>query len=121
MAIQFDVKQVREYLESHGFVYTLRHPRSTGQTIATYNGNTKANPLQVLFADVDVILVEEAIVLPEQLYDYVLMSGLGVVQALDKVGLIQQKDEIAKKWLILAQRLSGTSLNLYMVTMIKKR
>ena len=49
------------------------------------------------------------------------MSGLGVVQALDKVGLIQQKDEIAKKWLILAQRLSGTSLNLYMVTMIKKR
>ena len=121
MAIKFDVKAVREYLESHGFVYTLRHPRSTGQTIATYNGGTKRDPLQVLFADVDVTLIDEAIVVPEQLYDYVFMSGLGVAQALDKIGLNQQREEIAKKWLTLAQMMSGPILNLYMTKIIKKR
>jgi hypothetical protein len=121
MGIKFDVKEVRNYFESHSFVYTLRHPRSVGQTLATYNGGTKKNPVQILLADVDVSLVDEAIVVPEQLYDYVFMSGLGASETLDKQGLNQLRDEIAKKWLSLAQRLSGPTLNLYMVKLLKKR
>jgi hypothetical protein len=121
MTIKFDVKVVREYLEGHGFVYTLRHPRLTGQTIAIFNGGTKKEPVEIILADVEVKLIEEAVVTPEQLYPFVFMSGLGVAESLDKKGLNQLRDEIAKKWLMLAQRLSGETLNLYMVTITKKR
>ena len=116
MAIKFEVKAVRDYLLSHGFVYTLRHPRSTGLTVATYTLNGK----EVVISEVEVHEVISYVKSDKELSKYAFMSGLGVVQGLDREGINICREVISKKWLELAQKLSGDILNLYIVKIVKK-
>lgn len=107
--IYFTVKEVREYLIEHGFVYTLRKPRGTGITQAAEGGSYQK---PILFADVDVELIEENITDSKQLLAYVAYSGLG------PRGL-EGLESCAKKWLSLAQQLSGEELHLYKATIVR--
>lgn len=116
VAIKFEVKAVRDYLLSHGFVYTLRHPRSTGLTIATYTSKDK----EIVLANVEVQEIVSYVKDYKDISKYAFMSGLGVVQGLDREGIEMCREVISKKWLELAQKLSGDILNLYIVKIVKK-
>lgn len=101
--IYFNVKGVKEFLEKNGLVYTLRKPRSVGMTQAVTGSYYKHET----FATVDVGLVEENITDYRRLYMYFPESGL--------VGSLV---EGSLKWLELAHKMSGSTLNLYKVSIV---
>jgi hypothetical protein len=76
--IFFNVKEAREHLVQHGFVYTIRHRRQTGKTVARNGSFYK-------FEEIAPVKVQEVMLLHEegrevQLADYVRCSGFRTVQ-----------------------------------------
>ena len=110
--IYFNVREVREYLVTHGEVYTIRNPRSEGTTDAVHGNYRK----QTKICRVQVELVTKNITSIDQLVDYAFKSGITVPITLS--AFKPDARQIATKWLDLAHQLSGQNgetLHLYHV------
>lgn len=101
--IYFNVKDVKEFLEKNGMVYTLRKPRTVGITQAVVGSYYKHET----FATVDIQLIIENVIDSRQLYKYFSESGLAGTEV-----------EGSLRWLNLANKLSGFTLNLYKVSIV---
>src|SRR3972149_10880670 len=115
--IFFNIREVREYLVTHGIVYTIRNSRSEGITDAVQGNYRKWTKI----CKVNVKLMEENIISSEQLEKYAFQSGITLPITL--CALKVDARQISNKWLDLAKRLSaqqGEQLNLYRVTVISE-
>lgn len=115
--IYFNVKEIRNYLLTHGIVYTIRNPRSEGITDAVQGSYMK----YVKICKVNVKLIEEKITSIGQLDKYAFQSGITLPVTLS--AFKADARQISQKWLDLAQKLSaqnGEQLNLYRVTIISE-
>ena len=107
--IFFNVKEVRDFLMSHGFVFTLRKPRAEGRATAVSGNRYHYDEIGA----VEVKLIKEGIIHPHQLSPYVKGSGIEAKLTLNDMC----HDDDAYEWFGLANHLSGEQLNLYLVTM----
>lgn len=110
--IFFNVREVREYLMTHGEVYTLRNPRAEGTTDAVKGDYRKQERL----CRVQVELITKDVKSSEQLEEYAFKSGITIPITLS--AFKADARQISVKWLDLAKRMSsrnGEQLNLYHV------
>jgi hypothetical protein len=112
--IFFNVREVREYLVTHGIVYTLRRPRAEGLTDAVEGNYKKWRKI----CKVNVELVTKNIISSEQLEQYAFQSGITLPITL--CAFQADARRISNKWFDLAHKLSGEQLNLYRVIVIKE-
>jgi hypothetical protein len=102
MPIYFNVPDVREFLLDNGVVFTLRKPRSEGETYAVVGSYCKHKTIAI----VRVKLEKTDIHYAEDLGPYFSQSGLVGCSVYD--------------WFELAKKMSGETLNLYKVTLVEK-
>ena len=107
--IYFNVKEAREFLLSHGYVFTLRKPRAEGDAIAVTGGYYNHQSI----GKVNVMLILEGVYHAHQLSPYVDGSGIKAKLTLNDCSY----DDDAHEWFGLANKISGQKLNLYLVTL----
>ena len=101
MPIFFNVPEVRDFLLENGIVFTLRKPRSEGETYAVVGSYYKHKTIAI----VKVKLEKADIHYAEDLLPYFFQSGL---------------NQSVYEWFELAKKMSGKTLNLYKVTLVEK-